>query len=757
MLDSHFCIINSRKSGGVYVARVNNGLKKRCFSGIAFILVLGLGLDIFRLFYFQVIKSEKYKTAAEAQQLSDTVVSADRGIIYDTNMNVLAESAAAWLVYANPSEIKDDAQANLIATGLSEIFEDLDTETILNKLSNRNHRYVKIKGKVAYNLKSKVSEFVKANELHRIIGIDPDVKRYYPYGNFASTVIGVTNIENNGRSGLELKYNDTLTGTPGRIITARDANSGLMKSNYETKFDAQQGTSLVLTIDKTIQYYLEKGLSQAVKDNDAASAYGIVMDVNTGAVLAMSTMPDYNLNEPSILTNKDVLKELEEIKDEEDYDLAYNNAVFLSWRNRAISDTYEPGSVFKIFTAAAGVEENVVTKDTKYNCTGAIQVADNRIRCHKHEGHGTQDLTQGLMNSCNPFYITVGQKLGTEKFYKYFEAFGFTETSGIDLPAEAAPKANITYHSKEKMGIAQLSSSAFGQTFQVSAIQMITAVSAVANGGKLMQPYIVSKKLDQDGNTIAQTEPTVKRQVVSESTSKTVMSMMEKVVSEGTGKNAYIPGYRVAGKTGTSQKLTVDGEYIASFVGCAPADDPQIAVLIVIDEPQGYSHGGGAIAAPVAGAVLEQALKYKNVEPVYTDEELAKLNGVTPDVNGMSVSAAKTMLKQKSFNARIVGDGDKVVSQYPVKGQTIPMNGVVVLYTEKKAGNTSAEVPDLKGLSISEANRRAVNAGYNIRVSGASLDSEVVSYRQSVEAGKKADLGSTITVYFKTTTGVQDD
>ncbi len=738
------------------MARVNNSLKKRCLSGIAFILVLGFGLDILRLFYFQVIKSEEYKTAAESQQLSDTLISADRGIIYDVNMNVLAESAAAWLVYVNPSKIEDDEQANLVATGLAKIFE-MEPETVAKKISNRNYGYVKIKGKVAYNVKSKVSAFIKENKLHQVIGIDPDTKRYYPYGNFASTVIGVTNNENNGRSGLELKYNDTLTGTPGRIITARDANSGLMKSNYETKFDAEQGTSLVLTIDKTIQYYLEKGLSQAVKDNDAASAYGIVMDVNTGAVLAMSTMPDYDLNEPSVITDKETLAELDKIKDKNEYDLAYNNAVFLSWRNRAVSDTYEPGSVFKIFTAAAGLEEGVVSKDTTYNCTGAIQVADNRIKCHKHEGHGTQTLTKGLVNSCNPFFITVGQKLGTEKFYKYFEAFGFTNTTGLDLPAEAVPKANVTYHAKDKMGIAQVSSSAFGQTFQVSAIQMITAVSAVANGGKLMQPYVVAKKLDQDGNTVAETTPTVKRQVVSESTSETVIGMMEKVVSEGTGKNAYIPGYRVAGKTGTSQKLTVDGEYIASFVGCAPAYDPQIAVLIIIDEPQGYIHGGGAIAAPVAGSIIEQTLKYMNVEPVYTDEELSKLNAITPDVNGMSVEAARASLKNQNFTARVVGKGKKVLSQYPAKGQSIPMNGVVVLYTEKDSDDTTSTVPDLIGLSISEANRKAVNAGYNIRVSGASLSSEVVSYRQSVEKGKKAELGSTITVYFKTTSGVQDD
>ncbi len=739
------------------MSRVNSKLKKRCIGAIAFILVLGFGMDICRLFYFQVIKADEYKAAAEAQQLSDTAISADRGVIYDAGMNVLAESASAWLVYVNPSKIKDDTQKNLIATGLAKILGDVSAETISEKISNKDYSYVKIKGRIEYNAKTAISEFIKKNELYEVIGLDPDTKRYYPYGKFASTIIGMTNIDNDGRAGIELKYNDTLTGVPGRIITAKDANSGRMSSNYETKYDAEQGTSLVLTIDKTIQYYLEKGLSQAVTDNDATSAYGIVMDVDTGAILAMATMPDYDLNAPTVITDKAVLAELDKIKDEDEYDLAYNNAVFLMWRNRAISDTYEPGSVFKIFTAAAGLEEGVVSVDSSYNCTGAIRVADNTIHCHKHEGHGVQSFTQGLMNSCNPFFITVGQELGSDRFYKYFEAFGFTEKTSIDLPAEASPKADVTYHSKDNLGIAEVSSSSFGQTFQVSAIQMITAVSAVANGGRLMQPYVVAKKLDQNGNTVSETTPTVKRQVISESTSETVIGMMEKVVSEGTGKNAYIPGYRVAGKTGTSEKLTVDGEYIASFVGCAPADDPQIAVLIIIDEPQGGNHGGGAIAAPVAGSVIEQTLKYMNVEPVYTDTELSKINATTPDVSGMTVSAAKTTLSNQNFTARVVGNGEKVISQYPIKDQSIPLGGVVILYTEAGSTDTTSIVPDLTGLSISEANQRAVNAGYNIKVSGAALDSEVVSYRQSIEEGTKAELGSTITVYFKTTTGVQDD
>ncbi|MGN0526616.1 MAG: penicillin-binding transpeptidase domain-containing protein [Acutalibacteraceae bacterium] len=741
------------------MARVNNNIKKRCLTAIAILLVIGFGGDVLRLAYFQIFNADEYKAHAESDQLSDTQISADRGVIYDCNMEVLAESASAWLVYVNPSKIEDDTQKSVIAKGLSGILNDenLTEEVVSEKISNSKYGYVKIKGKIEYETKSAVQKFINENDLYGIVSIDPDTKRYYPYGNFASSIIGMTNIDGDGRTGVEYKYNDVLTGIPGRIITARDGHSNLMSSNYETKFEAKQGTSLILTIDKNIQHYLEKGLSQAVVDNEATSAYGIVMDVNTGAVLAMATMPDYDLNNPSVITDEEVLKEISEIEDDEERALAYSNKVYLMWRNKAISDTYEPGSVFKIFTAAAALEEGVATKDTTYTCGGSIQVADNLIHCHNLAGHGTQTLEQGLVNSCNPFFITIGQKLGTERFYKYFEAFGFTNKTGIDLPEEAEPVGGVTYHKKEDMGISQLSSSSFGQTFQVSPIQMITAVSAIANGGNLMEPYVVAKQIDQEGNTVYEKTPTVKRQVVSESTANTVISMMESVVNGGTGRNAYIPGYRVAGKTGTSEKLTVDGEYIASFVGCAPADDPQIAVLIIIDEPHGALHGGGAIAAPVAGSIIEQSLKYMNVEPVYTDEELAKMNASTPDVTGMTVSAAVSTLEGKEFTARVVGDGERVISQYPVKDQGIQLGGVVILYTDSENKDTSSTVPDLIGLSISDANKKAVNSGYNIKISGSTVSSEVVSYKQSIEAGTKAELGTTITVYFKTTSGVQDD
>ena len=737
------------------MAKLTSKLKVRALIAVALLLVFGFGTDIIRLFYLQVVKGEELKTKAESQQLSDTEISADRGIIYDCNYNVLAESASAWLVYVNPSKIKDDTQRKLISTTLSKTLK-LDEKRVYEKISNSDYSYVKIQGKIEYTEKTLISSFIKDNDLYDIVNIDPDTKRYYPYSNFASTIIGFTGSEDSGRAGLELMYNDSLSGVAGRVITAKDAWNSAMSSNYETTYDPKQGTSLVLTLDKTIQHYLEKGLSQAVVDNEATSAYGIVMEVETGAILAMATLPDYDLNLPTVITDKEVLKELSKIKDEEAYDLAYNEKIYSMWRNKAVSDTYEPGSVFKVFVAAAALEEGLVTPDYCFSCSGSIKVADNVIHCHNTSGHGNQTLAEGLMNSCNPFFVTIGQKLGSERFYKYFEAFGFTQETDVDLPGEATPVKDVTYHSLENMGISQVSSSSFGQTFQVSAMQMITGISAIANGGNLMQPYIVKSMLDEDGNTVFEAEPTVKRSVVSQSTSEVVLAMMEKVVSEGTGRNAYVPGYRVAGKTGTSEKLTVDGEYIASFVGCAPADDPKIAVLIVIDEPQGYVHGGGAIAAPVAGRVIEETLKYMNIDPVYSAKELSQLNGVTPDVNSMNVEKAKATLKNKGFTARVIGNGDSVVSQYPLKGQNIPLDGVVILYTEKEISNTTATVPDLTGLSISSANEKAVNAGFNIKISGASLDSEVVSYRQSIDAGTQTELGATITVYFKTNKGVED-
>lgn len=737
-------------------------IAKRSMAVALAIIFAGFGAGVVSLARIQLIHGEEYKEKARIQQLSDTTISPQRGTIYDCNGEVLGESATAWQVYIVPSKIETDEQMELTVEGLSTILE-MDAETVRKKASQSQYNYVSVKEGVENDTKNALAAFIDEHRedqaLHTIIGFDPDTKRYYPYNNFASSVIGFTGSDDEGRAGLELQYNEELTGTPGRIITAKDGAQDDMANQYESTYDAKQGDGLVLTIDRVIQYYLEKSLKQAYIDTQAKSTYGIVMDVDTGAILAMATLPDYNLNEPRVVADASVQAKLDAIQDESERSKAEGEALYSQWRNRAISDTYEPGSVFKIFVAAAALEENAVTLDTTYTCTGSITPSfrNKPIYCSNHAGHGTENFTQGLMNSCNPFFVTVGLELGTEKFYQYYEAFGFTEKTGIDLPAEAAPVAGVTYYAKDKFTVSDLASSSFGQTFQVSSIQMITAACAIGNGGKLMQPYIVKARVDADGNTIAETKPTVKRQVISEKVSQEVLGMMEQVVKGGTGRNGYVAGYRVAGKTGTSEKLsgTDASARIASFVGMAPANDPKIAVLIVVDEPKGQT-GGSAVAAPVAAEVIENTMNYLNIEPQYTEEELATLDLKTPTVTNLSVSEAKQKIEAEGLTPKVIGNGETVSYQMPEAGQTIAKNGVVVLYTEQDSERSKVKVPDLSNLSVAEASRRALNAGLNIRIAGITSGEGIVSYRQSIDKDTEVEAGTIITVYFKTNTNIDD-
>lgn len=720
-------------------------------AGLSLAFLYGIGA----LIYAGLINGEENRLKAERNQLSDTQIAAERGTIYDSNMNVLAKSASAWLVYINPSQIKDDTQKELVVNGLSQIL-GVDADSVRTKAEKTKTGYQKIAGEVETDVKEALEAYIDENsdnKLSAIIGIDPDTKRYYPYSSFASTIIGFTNSDDQGVGGIEMQYDDDLTGVSGRIITAKNAQQGSMSSDYETTYDAKPGESLVLTIDEVIQYYLEQGLEQALVDTGAKYAYGIVMDTDTGAILGMTSKPDFDLNNPRKISNAALSETIAAITDDTQRAQETTNALYAQWRNRTISDTYEPGSVFKTVVVSAALEEGVVDLNTTYTCTGGIQVADNYQRCWKPGGHGHETLTQGLMNSCNPFFITIGQSLGEERFYKYFEAFGFTEKTGIDLPAEAKPVAGKTYHALESMGISELSSSSFGQTFQVSPIQMITAVNTIANGGKLMQPYVVDSKLDSDGNVVYKTTPTVKRQVISEKTASTVADMMEQVVSIGTGKNAYVAGYHVAGKTGTSEKIGIEGAYIASFAGFAPADNPEISILIAIDEPAG-EHGGGAVAAPIAGMLLEKIMTYLNIEPQYEDDELSNISSVAPSLVGKSVGDAK--VSAAKFTVKVVGSGTKVISQTPAAGQQMRTGGVIVVYTEENAAKQTATVPNLCNMSMSQANSAAVNAGFNIRLSGTTNSGEVLSYKQSVNAGEEAEIGSVITVYFKSNVDVQD-
>lgn len=722
------------------------------FFGLSLFMLALIG----NLFWLQIIKGETYRLKAERQQMSDTVVSAHRGAIYDSNMKVIAQSASAYLVYINPSKIKTDSQKALVVDGLSSILE-VDRETVLKKAEKTTSGYEKILGKIDQSKKDELSAYISehsSEKLGTIIGIDPDTKRYYPLGSFASSIVGFTGSEDVGRSGLELYYNSELTGTSGRIITAKNALAGAMPNDYETSFDASDGKSLVLTIDEVIQYYLEQQLMQAIDECQAKYAYGIVMDVETGAILGMSSMPDYNLNTPYTIASQSVLDEIDKLETDEEKSKAKNDALFAQWRNRAISDSYEPGSVFKIFVAAAGLEEGIITTESTYNCTGQIKVANYYQHCFHRTAHGVQTLHEALPYSCNTFFITLGQKLGKEKFFKYFEAFGFTNKTDIDLPAEATPKEGVTYYGVDKLGISELSSESFGQTFQITPIQMITAVASLGNEGKLMTPYVVSKVLDADGNIIKETKPTIKRQVVSEQTAKTIASLMEEVVISGTAKNAYVAGYHICGKTGTSEKLTSKGENIASFAGFAPANDPKIAVLIAVDEPHGITTGGGA-AAPVAGRIFENVLAYLNITPQYSDSEIESMTMTAPNLVGQTKASA--LSSATKFTVRVVGSGEKVVSQVPSSGQSMPKGGVIVVYTEEDAARETGTVPNLIGLSLTDANRIAVNAGFNVKISGATqFKGKTESYKQSVPEGTKAELGTTITVYFRSDQDVAD-
>ena len=730
----------------------NRSLKAFIIFCVALLAIIG------NLFWLQIIKGEEYRLKAERNQLSDTVIAANRGTIYDSNMKVIAQSASAWLVYINPSKITTDEQKQLLIDGFVTLFE-LDEETITKKVNRSESGYEKIIGQIDNGQKKALQEYLKNHKdqkLGTIVGIDPDTKRYYPLGSFASTVIGFTGSEDVGRSGLELKYNDQLTGEAGRIITAQNALAGEMPNDYETTFDAEQGYSLVLTIDEVIQYYLEQQLSQALSETQAKYAYGIVMDVKTGAILGMSTMPDYDLNAPYKIHSDAVIKAIEEMEDDKEKAQAETNALYSQWRNRTITDSYEPGSVFKLFVAAAALEEGVMTTDTTYNCTSSIKVANYSQHCFNHKAHGTQTVAEALPNSCNTFFITMGQKMGKETFFKYFEAFGFTETTGIDLPSEAAPVAGKTYYDVSKMGIAELSSASFGQTFQATPIQMISAVASLGNGGKLMKPYVVAKILDGDGNIVSETEPVVKRQVISEKTADIMTELMEQVVVWGTAKNAYVAGYHIAGKTGTSEKIGANAadQSIASFAGFAPADDPQIAVFIAVDEPQYYATGGAG-AAPVAGRIFENILAYLNVDPQYSDEELAQATVTAPNLIGESTETVKS--KASGFTVKIVGEGEKVISQMPSSNQSMPKGGVIVVYTDETTEKQTAIVPDLTGLTLTEANRAAVNAGFNIKIAGTTQGAgQVLSYKQSVAKDSTAEVGSVITVYFRSSENVTD-
>lgn len=741
---------------------------------LALVIAFLLGTGVSRVFYLQVVRGEELSQKAESQQLKDTEITAMRGTIYDSEGNVLAQSATVWNIFIDPLAIdieideddtadeiaakqaKSEKRRNLIVEKFTELFDydEKEKAEFIEKTKAENH-YTVVEKKVENNIKEQISEFISENSLN-CIGMEQTTKRYYPYGSLASSVIGFTGADDQGLSGIESYYDEELTGTNGRVITAKDAVSNDISDDYETSVEATDGNSLMLTINQTIQYYLEKGLRETMEEYQAKGAYGIVMDCNTGAVLGMSSLPDYDCNEPYKLTYSKNIKQIKKIKDEDEKEQAESAAIQNQWRNFTVNDTYVPGSVFKTFIASAALEENVVTPETTYNCTGSIRVDTYNMNCHYHPGHGTQTFAQGLANSCNPFFITVGQKLGVHNYFKYFDAFGFTQTTGIDLPGEASPQ----YYKENQYGIVELSSASFGQTNSLTPIQVCTGLCAIANGGKLVQPYLVSSIVDADGKTVKKTETKVVRQVISSETAEEVREMMKGVVDNGTGKNGYVAGYRVGGKTGTSTKLgeSKEGEgdkYIVSFAAIAPSDNPEIAMLIIIDEPN-QDLGGGALCAPIAAEVIEEAMNVLGIEPKYDEDEVKSLSSYAPNVVGKSLDDAKTEIDQYGLNCVVIGKGDKVTRQCPTSAGTIPGGGTVYVYTDDTEKKMT-KVPDFTGLTVAEAKNLAKTNNLNIQISGNDLtNGSLVASRQSDDKGSSVEQGTVITVTFKSTESVLD-
>lgn len=723
---------------------------------MAVVIIFLMTTTVARVFYLTIVRGDELSEKAETQQLKDTEITAMRGTIYDSNGNVLAQSASVWNVFIDPLNIKDK-QRDLIVDEFANLFGyDADEKKeFYDRTTHQNH-YELVEKKVENNIKEKLSKFVSKNELGGCIGTEQTTKRYYPYGTLASSVIGFTGADDQGLSGIEAYYDEQLTGTNGRIITAKDAKSNNIANDYETSIAATDGDSIVLTINQTIQYYLEKGLRETMNEYQAKGAYGVVMNCNTGAVLAMSSLPDYDCNEPYKLTYSKDKKAIKKLSDKTAKQEAESAAVQNQWRNFTVSDTYVPGSVFKTFVASAALEENVVNLNTTYNCTGSIQVDKYKMKCHYHPGHGTQTLTQGLENSCNPFFITIGQKLGVHNYFKYFDAFGFTQKTNIDLPGEASPQ----YYKEDQYGIVELSSASFGQTNSLTPIQVCTGLCAIANGGKLLQPYLVSSIADANGKTVKKTQTKEIRQVISADTSEKVRKMMKSVVDNGTGKNGYVAGYSVGGKTGTSTKLgeSKNGEgdkYIVSFGAIAPSDDPEIAMLIIVDEPN-QDLGGGALCAPIAAQVTQEAMNVLGIEPKYNDSEMKDLPKQTPNVVGKSLDEAKKTLEENNLNFVVVGDDSTVTRQCPSGADTIPNGGTVYLYTDDSEKQT-VNVPNFSGLTVNEAKDLASSSNLNIQIAGNSMSSgTVVAYRQSEETQAKVEKGTVVTVTFKNTQSVLD-
>lgn len=722
--------------------RANRIIQTRTLLLLGVFGVLTFVLLFTKLYHWQITEHDELQSVAVRQQTLRTTVEASRGTIYDRNGTILAMSASAEDIFLSPKEIvENDQDQNLIANGLAEIL-NLDAADILKKMEKTNSQYEILKKKADDELADKVREFINENELRGVF-LRPTSKRSYPKGTLASQVIGFAN-DNGGSMGLEATYNDELTGENGMVVTARDRDGRSVLYQYDQYFDAENGCDLHTTLDTTIQYYLEKGVQELeARFGTGKGATGIVMDVNTGAVLAMASLPTYDLNAPGKVYNDFLTSGMTEEQIEENMKDLLNK----QWRSKAINDTYEPGSTFKTLTLAMALEENVVDLNTGFYCGGNMTVEGQKIWCSKRTGHGQQDLSTAFANSCNPAFMNIGLRVGNAKFYQYMQDFGLLEKTGIDTTGEASGFAN----SEIKYSTLALACYAFGQNFNVTPVALLAAQCACVNGGYLYTPYLVEEITDQDGNVVSRHDATPIRQVISAETSALVRDIMEYEVTTGTGKNGQVAGYRIGGKTGTADK--VGGNVIVSFVCFAPADDPQVMMLLTLDEPNkgtGTYVSGGNMVAPVASSVMGEILPYLGIEPSYTAEELVGADKTVPNVVGLSKDAAAERLSANGFSFRTVGSGDTVTDQTPAGGAIVPNSAEIILYLGAEKSGEKCIVPNVVGDSAATANQKIVNAGLIMGVSGATnaSSSTVRAISQSIAAGTEVEAGTVVRVQF---------
>lgn len=806
------------KSGTVSAGvdrRQNRTILGRTIALMAIFGVITFGPLLWKLWQIQIVNHDFYEEQAIEQQTRDMLVTAPRGTIYDANGNVLAVSTTVQNVVISPKDIlagqkaaaergetklekgaglSDDQKAarNLVVTeaetaamsgtyrefiakGLSDIL-GIDQAAILKRMENTASQYEVVQWRVDDNISQAVREFKDKYDLYPGVYLLPDTKRVYPYGSLAAQVIGWVNANdgNRGAYGTEAKYETELAGTPGRVVTAKNAAGTEMLSSYENYIDPQWGENIHLTIDTTIQSYCERVLAEGISSYEVRKGgFCIVMNPNTGAILAMASTPNYDLNSPRNVTDPVLADYLEKVQadpssNEEAYKEALQAAQYKQWINRTVTDTYEPGSTFKTIVLAAALEEGAVNENSHFYCSGSVQVANWTIRCSKRTGHGDQNLAQAVANSCNPAFIAIGQALGAEKFYQYLQDFGIIGKTGIDVQGEADNTNLMWSHDyfTSPEGITSLATASFGQTFRLTPIQLVTAASAVVNGGHLMKPYVVQSFTDQDGNVLQQTQPTEVRQVISEATSEKVRTILEGVVDGGTGKNARMDGYRIAGKTGTSEKRDENtGDLIVSFLGIAPADDPQIVMLLAFDSPtpvtpgsnytsHGFYISGGNMGALSAGPLIADILDYLGVEKVYDDASRADV--MVPQTVGLSQADAQSLLQTKGLGYRVVGDGAAVTGQIPAQGTYIPGQSQVVLYLGTEKPTEQVTVPDLSRKTPAAAEQELEKLGLYLRASGVTTYSDsTAATSQSIAAGTLVDPGTVVEVHFMDTS-VQD-